>query len=709
MYRFLLAALWVVAWEMGSGWGAEPGRLKEGRAWRAPPAAASPDWPASSTLRPPAVPLVTHDPYLSCWSTSDELYAEWPKHWTGATQAMCGLIRIDGKVLRFLGAARNESPEVILQRSRAVHATQTIYRFESVDVRLTLTFTSPLLMDDLELLSRPASYVEFEVASTTSLTHDVAIYFDATAEWAVNDDHQRVQWRRLNVPGLNVLAIGTAEQNVLGRKGDNVRIDWGHLLLAAPAGQSQLAAGTEALRARFAASGSAADQDDMKMPRAANDRWPLLSAVLPLGKVGRQPVRRHVIVAYDDIDSVEYYQRRLRAWWRRQQGAGAETMLAAAEKDYPAVVARCREFDAKYSADAQAAGGPLYADLSNLVYRQAVAAHKLVADVDGKPLFFSKENFSNGSIGTVDVTYPSAPLFLVYNPALVEAMMEPIFYACESGRWKKPFAPHDSGTYPLANGQTYGADMPVEESGNMLILAAAIALREGKADFARRHWPVLTQWAGYLEAHGFDPENQLCTDDFAGHLAHNTNLSIKAILGLASFGRLAGMQGDAAVEKKYLALAKELAKQWTRQAADGNHFSLTFDKKGTWSQKYNLVWDKLLGLNVFPPEVAQKEVAFYLTHQNGYGLPLDSRKTYTKSDWILWTATLAERPHDFSWLIQPVHRYLDETPDRVPASDWHDTQSGRSMGFRARSVVGGYSMKLLAAKLKQVEAEKAGK
>jgi hypothetical protein len=708
MHRFLLAVPLVVAWGLGPSWGGEPGRLKEGRVSVPLPAAGSVDQGPPSALRPPAVPLVTHDPYLSCWSTSNELYGDWPKHWTGATQAMCGLIRIDGKTLRFLGAARNAAPEVLPQRSLAVHATQTVYRFQNVDVRLTLTFTSPLLMDDLELLSRPASYVEFEVASTTSLEHNVDLYFDATAEWAVNDDKQPVRWKRPNVPRLNVLAIGTAEQNVLGRKGDNVRIDWGNLLLAAPADQSQLSAGVETLRGGFAASGGAA-QDDTKMPRAANDRWPLLAAVLPLGKVGRQPVRRHVIVAYDDLDSVEYYQRRLRAWWRRQPDATAEAMLAAAEKDYPAVVARCREFDGKYTADTLAAGGPLYADLSNLVYRQAVAAHKLVADVDGRPLFFSKENFSNGSIGTVDVTYPSAPLFLVYNPALVEGMMEPIFYACESGKWKKPFAPHDSGTYPLANGQTYGADMPVEESGNMLILAAAIAVREGKADFARRHWPALTQWAGYLESHGFDPEDQLCTDDFAGHLAHNTNLSIKAILGLASYGRLAGMQGDAAAEKKYLALAKELAKKWTRQAADGDHYSLTFDRKGTWSQKYNLVWDKLLGLNVFPPEVARKEIAFYLTHQNGYGLPLDSRKSYTKSDWILWTATLAETPRDFSWLIQPVHRYLNETPDRIPVSDWHDTQTARSMGFRARSVVGGYSMKLLAVRLKEAEAKKAGK
>jgi hypothetical protein len=271
-----------------------------------------------------------------------------------------------------------------------------------------------------------------------------------------------------------------------------------------------------------------------------------------------------------------------------------------------------------------------------------------------------------------------------------------------STRWKFPFAPHDLGTYPHATGQEYGGgerteedQMPVEETGNMLILVAAVAKMEGNAGFASPYWPVLTRWAAYLRDKGFDPENQLSTDDFAGHLAHNVNLSAKAIVALGAFAQLSAMRGDAALAAEYRSLAERFAARWAKEADDGDHFRLAFDQPGTWSQKYNLVWDRVLGLNLFPAAVTQKEMTFYRRLQGTYGLALDGRRLYTKLDWITWTATLTGSRDDFEALIDPVFDFLSATPHRVPMSDWYWTHDATHVGFQARSVVGGVFLPLL--------------
>lgn len=589
-----------------------------------------------------------------------------------------------------------------IQKSVSVLPTQTIYKFDCGEIELDLIFTSPLLLDDLELVSRPVSYISYQLRSKNNQTHDVQIYFESTPQWAVHNISQAVTYEEIANDRLKFLKTGTVEQPILEKKGDDIRIDWGYFYLAGNNDKSTNMKFGDYwnVKQEFNSTGAVSETKTESLSEKMNsENMIVLAYSKDLGKVSDEMTTGYILLGYDDIYSIRYFDEDLKAYWTKDGTVDIFTAFEDAVNDYSTIMNRCDEFNRELLSEATRVGGTKYAELISLVYRQSIAAHKLVKDKEGNLLFFSKENNSNGSIGTVDITYPSSPLYLIYNPDLVKGMLNPIFYYSESGRWTKPFAAHDVGTYPIATGQTYGEDMPIEESGNVLILTAAIAEIEGNADYAAQHWETLTIWTEYLKEYGLDPENQLCTDDFAGHLAHNTNLSIKAIMGIASYGKLAGMLGKTEVAEEYMQIAKEMATQWETMADDGDHYRLTFDRPGTWSQKYNIVWDKLLGFNIFEPKIIEKEIALYKTLQNEYGLPLDNRATYTKTDWIMWTATLSGNSDDFDALIDPVYKYANETKSRVPISDWHDTKTAERMNFKARSVVGGYYMKLLEDKL----------
>jgi hypothetical protein len=655
------------------------------------------------TVRPPAVPLVTHDPYFCIWSMADKLTDEWPKHWTGKPNGMMAMVMVDGKPFRIMGPEWRRVP-ALAQTAVRVYPTRTVYSFSGAGVEVTLTFLSPLLVNDLDIMSRPVTYVTFDVRSADNQPHAVSLYYDACSEIAVNSADQKVIWSRFQIGDLQALSFGSKDQPVLERKGDDLRIDWGYFYLAAKnqLGLMSAFATDRESRAAFIQNGRLPARDDLRMPRAVAEGYPMAAFAFDLGQVGDKPVSRWLMLAYDDQFSIEYFYRKLRPYWRKG-GWEAADLLEAAAKDYEPLTQRCRAFDDDLLADMIKAGGEKFAALAVLAYRQSIAAHKLAADIDGMPLFFPKENFSNGCISTVDVIYPEAPMYLLLNTELMRALMTPVFEYARGADWKFPFAPHDLGTYPKANGQVYGGgakteenQMPVEESGNMLLMTAALVKIEAKADYALKYWPLLQRWAEYLKDKGLDPENQLCTDDFAGHLAHNANLSIKAILALRGYAYLCERAGKKAEAQLYKKTSEDFAKKWVTMADDGDHYRLAFDKPGTWSQKYNLVWDKILGFNLFPPEVARKEMIFYKKRQLAFGLPLDNRKTYTKLDWVLWTATLAETAGDFAALIDPVFEWLSKTPTRVPLTDWYWTDSGKQAGFQARPVVGGVLVKMLA-------------
>ncbi len=801
----------------------------------------------AQVTKAPAYPLITHNPYLSVWSFTDELTASSTKHWTGANQSLIGLIKVDGKTYRFLGkeeaqletlvAAGDEKPyscaytekeppgdwmnenfddgkwqkgttpfsndkdmgktlwvthdlwmrrtftlaeipdrkiylkvqndddvDVYLngekvyscncwtakpqyfiltdavksklkkgknvlalhcvnttggawldaglsmepkpsenavtigtaqQQSVNMNATQTIYQFACGGINLAVTFTSPLLINDIDIMARPVSYISFKLQSNDGAEHNAQLYFGASTNLATNVGLQEVAATQYKSGDLSILKAGTVEQAVLKRKGDDVRIDWGYVYVAADKNVIQTVSAPELAFEKFASKDVAA-----KVNLTTGKRL-MLNTIFPVEKIGASSKEQMLMIGYDDIDAVQYFHENLKAWWKLPAGTTIEKVLQSAYKDYNSVLSKCDVLNKLIYSDAVNAGGETYAKLCIAAYRQSIAAHSLTKSPRGELLFLSKENFSNGSINTVDVTYPSAPLYIAYNPHLMEGMLNGIFYFSESGKWAKPFPAHDLGTFPLANGQTYPEDMPVEECGNMMILTSAICKAEGSSEFAKKHWQTLSQWVDFLVKEGLDPANQLCTDDFAGHLARNANLAIKAICGVGGYAMMAEMNGDKATAEKYSAIAKDMATKWQQLADAGDHYALTYNDKNTWSQKYNLVWDKLLGLHLFPAEVYNKEIAYYLARQNKFGLPLDSRKTYTKSDWIIWSSTLASSHDDFEKFIDPIYKYATETPTRVPLCDWHETTDGRQVGFQARSVVGGYFIKVLEAKMKK--------
>ncbi|MBO5203453.1 MAG: DUF4965 domain-containing protein [Clostridia bacterium] len=670
-------------------------------------------------LRAPAYPLITIDPYFSVWSKSDKLTDTDTVHWTDYNNKLIGIVTIDGKDYRVMGKHGDATIPAMTQTSVDMTAFSTTYTFEENGVRVKLKFTSPIIPSDLYLLTRPVSYLEVSREIVDHKLHTVSVKISASEELCMDrrgDDDVTCETLELAGGKLKSVKMGTKSQKMLERDGDDLRIEWGYLYLTV---NGEVGTYTEqyAKESDTNKNDNSGYYSNQSTSTAAAEDAEMLTEHFIYAKSDVKSAPVLFTFAYDDIKSIEYFHEHLTSYWNKD-GALITDEIVKAHSDYKTTLRRCAELENSMFIDAVRAGGEKYAELLELSFRQTIAAHKLVMDNEGQVLFVSKECYSNGCAATVDVSYPSIPLFLIYNPELVKGMMRPIYKYAASEQWTKElkydFAPHDAGRYPRLNGQFYGLtydkQMPVEECGNMLVMEAAVAIATKDTSFANSHMDVLEQWVKYLLDNGRDPENQLCTDDFAGHLAHNCNLSLKAIMGIAGLGIIYGMNGNKRDEKKYLKIARDMAVDWAKRASNGDgSYRLAFDKPGTFSMKYNIVWDKLFGTQIMPKHVIETEVASYYKHLHAYGLPLDNRQPYTKSDWTVWTATLAEDRRDFQNLIAPMWDAFNSTPSRVPMTDWywtitseHRAYFSRSAqmwkGFRNRTVQGGLFIKLLEYK-----------
>lgn len=676
-------------------------------------------------LRAPCVPLITNDPMFNVWSFADQLTDDVPRHWTGARQFITGSIAVDGTVYQFIGKIQPDNLRYVTeypalpQVDVTIKAMTTVYTFENKEIRLELSFMSPLLMDDLKLLSRPISYISYKLTALDGKEHEVHLFIGVSCEMAVDNGSQSVSFNRT---AYSITASSGTEQ-MLKRSGDDHRIEWGTLHLIAPSWQTA-ALPVSRLNKRIRELYSNEMQPTNPMdyqggspnPPAPefyreyssatiHPHYPVLLAEQKFTLSGE--AEDFLALGYDDIKSIQYFGENIEAYWRKD-GDTFEDIIKKALNEYAEIRARVDAFEKDLTQKA-AALSPKYADILNLSYRQTIAAHKLTWH-DGELQFFSKENYSNGCIATVDVTYPSIPLFLIYEPDLVEGMLNPIFKLIEKDLWDYEFAPHDAGTYPLANRQVYGystryffrgispleKQMPVEECGNMILCVAGICYAKKDFSYFKKHEALLRQWADYLLKAGYDPANQLCTDDFAGHLAHNCNLSVKAAMGIAAFAKMLKDTGNTTEAAHYHAKAAEFAALWEKNARSGDHTRLAFDQEESWSIKYNMIWDNLLDLNLYSEETKKAELAYYKKMAHTYGLPLDSRADYTKSDWQMWSVMLDETDDAyFQMIVDKMWDFLNETPDRIPFTDWYFTARPLHRGFQNRTVQGGLFIKLL--------------
>ena len=439
------------------------------------------------------------------------------------------------------------------------------------------------------------------------------------------------------------------------------------------------------------------------------------------------------MLGYDDVISVNYFGRPLTGYYFR----GGKNICDALTESYERaeeLFGRAERYYADYVKEWERFGKD-YVLMCNAALVQTIGAHKLVQDyLTGETLFLSCECGSGACMATPDVSYPSAPLFLKYNPELVRGMLRPIFDFARKKVWVYPFAPHDVGVYPLVNGQYYALkyegeyaknfsvetneiftmnrvfllpensddyeytkQMPVEECSNMLILTYAAYCMDGDGTLVKKEFDLLKKWAEYLLENGNAFQNQLTSDDFCGRKENNINLAIKAAIGLKAFSEMCAVRNEDGIA--YRQKAESIAQKITECGKNFTHLPSAFDLgEETYSLKYNLAFDLLFGFHLFPDEIYRKEANCYRLHLEKYGVRLYSDVNCTKSDWLVFVACFINDEAYRKEIFTAITRYMQETEHRVPFPDWYDVNDPRKDEeslFRNRSVQGGIFMPLL--------------
>ncbi|KAF7776020.1 hypothetical protein Agabi119p4_4413 [Agaricus bisporus var. burnettii] len=659
-------------------------------------------------FNPPSFPLAVRSPYLSAWlpqGSGAALNDVWPTFWTGQTLGWAGFVKVDNNAYSFLGTPNvpNAAFSKAVQKSSKFTATQTTFVLSAGPVDLTITFLSPVEATDLLKQSTPFAYMAVSASSTDGAAHRVQVYSDISAEWVSGNNGLAANWTT-STGSVITHQVQLVNQAVLSEVNDHTQYGSAFYSTLSTSGVTWQSGEDISVRAQFINNGRLPNTRDTNF-RAINDAWPVFAISHDLGNVRaattpvvtsvghiRDPALRYIVAGGGTQLRSSYFLSRF---------SRPADLISEFLNDFPEALDRSNALDAKVNSDASRISSD-YAAIVALSVRQAIAATEITISRNSNGSFnvndiiiFMKEISSNGNINTVDVIFPTWPLLLYLNPQLGKFLLEGLFRYQATGQYPNKYSIHDLGaSYPNALGHNDGRDerMPVEESGNMIIMSLSYVQRTNDQSQIRQYSALLDQWAQFLIEDSLIPENQISTDDFAGPLANQTNLAIKGIVGIKAMSEIASLLGDQAKSNNYSAIAADYVTQWRGLARStrGPHLTLSYNDADSWGLTYNLFGDKLLGLNLFPQDVYTTQTAWYKTVARPFGVPLDTRHTYTKTDWEIWTASIATDTSVRDLLISSVRKYASSGLASQPFGDWYETTNGAPQGFRARPVVGGH-------------------
>ncbi|KAE8334213.1 hypothetical protein BDV24DRAFT_156993 [Aspergillus arachidicola] len=637
-----------------------------------------------SPVRPPALPLAVKSPYLSTWlsaGTDDGnggyLAGQWPTFWL-RVNGWASQIRVDGLTYTWMGSL--PGTPTVNQTSYEYTSTSSVFSMRVGDmVGMKITFLSPITPDDLRRQSLIFSYLSVEVESIDGNHHDIQVYSDISAEWVSGDRNATAQWDYgVTDAGVAYHKIYRQTQHPLSEF--NEQAEWGEWYWATEDGDGMTyQSGADAdVRGAFAETGMLANSNDM-VYRSISTNWPVFAFSRDLGLVKTSASMLFSIGLAQD-SAIQYSGKPegttfMPSLWK-SYFSNATAALELFHHDYNTATALSKNLDSQIAKDSIKAAGQDYLTITSLTVRQVFAAVQLTGTTED-PYIFMKEISSNGNTNTVDVVFPAHPIFLYMNPELLKLLLKPIFEIQENGKYPNTFAMHDIGAhYPNATGHPDGKDeeMPLEECGNMVIMALAYAMKAKDNDYLSQHYSILKKWTTYLVKDALYPANQISTDDFAGPLANQTNLALKGIIGIQAMAVISNrtLHPDDAVN--YSRVAKDYILKWQTLSvlrnANPPHTTLSYGANETYGLLYNLT--------------------FYPTVKTKYGVSLDTRHSYTKADWELFAAAIAS-VDTRDMFHKALVSWMNGTPSNRAFTGLYDTTTGDYPGvtFIARPVVGG--------------------